>query len=98
MQDMPQCNYSSEKNAQLKEARGIGFEEVELALNEGRVLDVIVHPNKSKYPNQQIYVININDYVYLVSFVKQSNTVFLKTIFPSRKLTKRYLGKDTQAK
>ena len=68
MQSLSYCNYSPEKNAQLKKTRSISFEEVEFAINDGKVLDIIEHPNKGKYPNQKIYVININDYVYLVIF------------------------------
>jgi hypothetical protein len=84
-------DYLPKKNLWLKQMRGVSFEEVALAIEEGRVLDVIEHPNIKKYPNQKIYVININNYVYLVPFVKQGGVVFLKTIFPSRKLTKMYL-------
>ena len=94
MQDNPYIDYSSEKNLLLRQTRGVGFEDVELAIEEGRLLDVIAHPNNNKYPSQKIYVVNINDYVYLVPFVKQSDKVFLKTIFPSRKLTKKYLKKE----
>jgi hypothetical protein len=94
MHNIISIDYSPEKNAQLKQSRGISFEEVSLAIEEDRILDVIEHPNVKKYPNQEIYVININDYVYLVPFVKQEGIVFLKTIFPSRKLTKLYLQTD----
>ena len=94
MGDKPLIDYSSEKNTYLKQKRGISFEEIGLAIEEGKVLDVIKHPNISKYPNQKMYVININEYVYLVPFVRQSDIVFLKTIFPSRKLTKKYLKKN----
>lgn len=87
-------DYSPEKNLQLKQTRGICFEEVAAAIKDGRVLDVIEHPNAKKYPNQKIYVINISEYVYLVPFVKQNETIFLKTTFPSRKLTKRYLQQN----
>ena len=34
-------------------------------------------------------------YVYLVPFVEDDETVFLKTIIPSRKATKQYLGKES---
>ena len=95
VQNKIQLDYSPKKNLQLKQIRGICFEDVALAIEEGRILDVIEHPNVEKYPNQKIYVVNINNYVYLVPFVKQREIVFLKTIFPSRKLTKRYLQKDT---
>lgn len=90
---MVDFDYSIEKNQLLKETRGIGFEEIILALENGCLLDTIEQPNKNMYPNQEVYVVNIDQYVYLVPFVKKSeNSVFLKTIFPDRKMTKRYLG------
>lgn len=38
------------------------------------------------------FVINIDNYVYLVPFIEDQQKYFLKTIFPSRKATKKYLG------
>ncbi len=85
-------DFSTEKNQQLINERGISFEEVIAAIEEGTVLDIVPHPNSAKYPHQEMYVLNINNYVCLVPFVrKDKNTVFLKTIFPHRKLTKQYL-------
>ncbi len=81
------------KNQKLKEERGISFEEIILLIEEGNLLDVVEHPNKLKYPHQQFYVLDVNDYVYLVPFVREGNKIFLKTICPSRKATKEYLGK-----
>jgi len=49
-----------------------------------------VHEN-AKYVGQKIFVININNYAYLVPFVEDEEKVFLKTIIPSRKATKKYL-------
>lgn len=87
--------FSEEKNCRLIIERGISFEEVIAAIEEGSLLDVIPHPNSQKYPNQKIYVVNINDYICLVPFVrKDKETVFLKTIFPNRKLTKQYLKRE----
>jgi len=84
--------YSHDKNQQLIEKRNISFEEVVSALENGQLLDIIEHPNKSKYPNQKMYVVQVNDYVYLVPFVeKNKQTVFLKTIFASRKAKKHYI-------
>ena len=89
-----QFDFSAKKNQQLIEERGISFEEVIVAIKEGAVLDILPHPNPTKYPNQMVYVLYLNDYVYLVPFVrKDEKTVFLKTIFPHRKLTKQYLKK-----
>jgi len=38
-------------------------------------------------------VILIDNYVYLVPFIEQGGQLFLKTIIPSRKATRTYLGK-----
>lgn len=101
--DLEKLNYefSSEKNQSLIKERIISFEEVIAAIESGAVLDILPHQNPIKYPNQKIYVLNINNYVYLVPFVrKDKETVFLKTIFPHRKLTKQYLrgGKNETKK
>ena len=84
--------YDEEKNLKLKKERGIGFEEVIVAIDEGKVLDIIPHHNKKLYPNQMILVIEINNYVYLVPYVEKEDLLVLKTVFPSRKFTKQYLG------
>lgn len=90
----PQYEFSADKNQLLITERGISFEDVVATLDSGNLLDIIVHPNPAKYSNQEIYIVNIDGYVYLVQFVrKDKNTIFLKTIFPSRKLTKKHLGK-----
>jgi hypothetical protein len=36
--------------------------------------------------------LEINDYVYYVPFIEDNEKIFLKTIIPSRKYTKKYLG------
>src|SRR5579863_6524290 len=85
--------FSADKNQLLIKERGVSFEEVIVALSNGKLLDTIDHQNEAKYPKQKIYIVDLNGYVYLVPFVrKDKQTVFLKTIFPSRKLTKKYLG------
>lgn len=92
--EKPNFEFSPDKNQQLIKERHISFEDIMAALSNNKLLDTIGHHNKTKYPNQEIYIIDINGYVYLVPFVrKDKHTVFLKTIVPSRKLTKKYLGK-----
>jgi len=56
-------------------------------------LDILQHPNQEKYGGQRIFVVEVNEYVDLVPFVEDDPEVFLKTIIPSRKATKKYLGK-----
>ena len=74
------------------ESRGVSFEDVVFYLQQGALLDDLEHSNPEKYSNQQIFVLEIDEYVYLVPYVEDKNEIFLKTIIPSRKATKRYLG------
>lgn len=84
--------WNPDKNRLLKATRGIDFNIVALAINQGRILDIIDHPNQGKYPLQQIFVLAINQYVYLVPFIENEQVIFLKTIIPSRKMKKKYSG------
>jgi len=89
---MKPISWNAEKNALLKAERGISFEDVVFHIMAGDILDTVDHPNPKRYPGQQIHVIAIEEYVFLVSFVESDEEVFLKTIIPSRKATKSYLG------
>jgi uncharacterized DUF497 family protein len=84
--------WNSEKNALLKAERGISFEEVVLNIQPGNEVDIFDHPNQERYPGQQISVVVIEGYAYLVPFVENEEEIFLKTIIPSRKANKQYLG------
>ena len=82
------------KNEKLKADRGIGFEEIVFLIGQGRVLDILEHPNQQRYGGQRIFVVQRDDYVYLVPFVEDDKLIVLKTIIPSRKATKQYLEKE----
>ena len=83
--------WSIEKNQQLVEHRSISFEGIVSAIEQGGLLDVLEHPNQSRYPGQQIYVVSVQEYIYLVPFVTEADgTRFLKTIIPSRKAARDY--------
>ena len=87
-------DWSTVKNQQLLEQRGISFERVVSAIEQGGLLDVLQHPSQDRYPGQSIYVVDIEDYVHLVPYVTEGDgTRFLKTIIPSRKATREYLGR-----
>jgi uncharacterized DUF497 family protein len=92
---MKPINWNPDKNQQLIEERGISFEDVVFYLQQGALLDDIEHPNGNKYPNQRIFVICIDDYVHLVPYIETRKEIFLKTIIPSRKATKQYLGEES---
>ena len=85
-------DWADEKNAQLRQERGIGFQEIIFHIEQGDVLAVSEHPNKEKFPGQKIIYVRIEDYVYMVPFVESEEGKFLKTIIPSRKATKKLLG------
>lgn len=83
--------WDNEKNQRLKGERGISFEEVVFHIEKGDLLEIVEHPNPERYQGQRIFVVNIEGYAYLVPFVETEYEVFLKTIIPSRKATKKYL-------
>jgi len=89
--DMRYFVWNSEKNAQLIRERGISFERVIFHIERDEILDVVKHPNPSKYPNQRMFILDIGNYAYLVPFVETETEIFLKTIIPSRKATRKYL-------
>lgn len=89
---MKSISWDTNKNIYLKKNRGICFEDILYYIENDLLVDDIEHPNKKKYPNQRIMVFLIGEYIYLVPYVEDENKIFLKTIIPSRKATKKYLG------
>ncbi|MGD9299123.1 MAG: BrnT family toxin [Thiohalocapsa sp.] len=89
---MKPISWNPEKNALLKAQRGVSFEDVVFHIMAGDILDTIDHPNQARYAGQQIHVVAIEGYIYLVPFVESEHEVFLKTIIPSRNATKNYHG------
>jgi uncharacterized DUF497 family protein len=88
-------DWDDARNAKLRAERGIGFEDCVFHIERGDLLDILEHPNPERYAGQRIFVVRGDDYVYLVPFVEDERTVFLKTIIPSRKATKQYLGEES---
>lgn len=83
--------WSSEKNAWLREHRRISFEEIVVHLGRGDVWKTSPHPNRSKYPHQSIAFVVVDDYVFLVPFDVVGDVIHLRTIIPSRKATRQYM-------
>ena len=84
-------DWSVEKNQLLIQQRGISFEIVVSVMEQGGLVDVVEHPNQERYPGQLIYVVEIDEYIYLVPFVIQADgTRFLRTIIPSRRAMRDY--------
>jgi len=89
---MKLLNWNAVKNQELIEKRGVSFEDVAFFLQQGALLDDLEHSNFKKYPGQRIFVLEIDSYAYLVPYIENEDEIFLKTIIPSRKATKQYLG------
>ena len=83
--------WAAEKNELLKSARGVAFESIVVAVESGGLLDILAHPNQTKYPNQRVMVVSFDGSVYLVPFLEEAEYFFLKTVIPSRKATRDYL-------
>ncbi|MCK5681145.1 toxin [bacterium] len=80
--------WNPDKNKLLFETRGITFDEVVQAVSDGYGISDVPHWNKKRYPKQKIMTVIINNYAYLVPYVRDGENYFLKTIIPSRKASK----------
>ena len=85
-------NWNPDKNREIIENRGISFEDIIFCLRSGGLLDDMAHPNKVKFSHQRVLVVDVEGYAYLVRYVEDDQEIFLKTVIPSRKATKQYLG------
>lgn len=90
---MKYFDWDKKKNKALIKERDVSFEMVVACMAERGVLDKVKHPNTKKYPNQHMYIVEIDSYAYIVPFVEDEEKKFLKTIIPSRKYTRKYLNK-----
>ena len=97
MDDMGKIiKWDLKKSAWLKassERGGVGFEECVVLIEAGQILDSINNPS-SNHPDQKAFVLEIGGYAYLVPYVETNEEIFLKTVYPSRKFTAIYLGKE----
>ncbi|TVQ01471.1 MAG: toxin [Balneolaceae bacterium] len=91
---MKYFDWDEEKNLLLKENRKISFEEIVFCIVNGQLLDVVTHHIPKKYPDQKIMIVEVDGYAYIVPFIEKENVYLLKTIYPSRKATRKYLNKD----
>jgi len=83
-------DWNPEKNELLKRERNISFEEIIFHLSQGDIWKTSDHPNQKDYPGQRIYFVIVDGYIHLVPHVIEEDTIFLKTIIPSRKATRDY--------
>lgn len=90
---MKPFRWDATKSEQLRARHDLGFEQVVTAIESGAVVATMPHPNPTRYPRQRIMIVSIDEYAFLVPFVEDADHVFLKTIIPSRKATRDFIGK-----
>lgn len=93
---MKYFSWNNEKNERLKKERGVSFEEVVFHIERNELLDIVEHPKQEKYKGQRMFIVSLEDYAYLVPYIETEDEVFLKTIIPSRKATKKYLKRKNK--
>lgn len=86
-------DFNKEKSQKLLKSRGVGFEDIINAIENGRLLADVKHFNKVKYPHQRMFIVKIKNYAIAVPYVidEKRKVFFLKTVYPDRRLTKKYL-------
>lgn len=90
---MKEFRFDLNKNIRLKLERSIDFDDIVDALKKEKLIKIIDHPNKKRYPKQRIFLVEINKYIYVAPFVEENDYIFLKTAYKSHKYTKKYLRK-----
>lgn len=91
---MKYYDWDIEKNEKLKQERNISFEDIIFHILNGAEVDLFKHPNQERDRCQMVSVVVVDKYAYLVPFVESETAIFLKTIIPSRKATKKYVGDE----
>ncbi|MGJ4789515.1 toxin [Leptospira koniambonensis] len=84
-------DWDNDKNETLKSERNISCERVVVEIESGSVLEILKHPNKKKYPNQILIIVEIDNYAWVVPAIENKDIFFFKTVYPSRKYTSIYL-------
>ena len=81
--------WDNDKNLKLQRERQISFEQIAEIILRKEYLDIIDNPARE---SQQLFVVKLKDYIYSVPFIIDNRpNIILKTAFPSRKLTKKYM-------
>ncbi len=75
--------WNEDKNRWLKQNRRILFEEIVFSIENNGLLDIYGHANTERYPRQSLFVVQADDYVYIVPFDEEDDYYFLKTIIPN---------------
>ncbi|HEX4044505.1 MAG TPA: BrnT family toxin [Gammaproteobacteria bacterium] len=86
---MKRIEWDEEKNQQLQAERNLSFEAIVVALEQGKLIDIVPNPS-SQHTQQNVLVVEIDGYLVLVLFIEDEEKIFLKTAFKSRKVMRNY--------
>ncbi|HEY1646134.1 MAG TPA: hypothetical protein VGF75_07290 [Candidatus Saccharimonadales bacterium] len=86
--------FNDDKSQLLKATKGVSFPEVLKHISDGDLIADKPHHSRNR-PNKRLYIVNINNYVWVVPYVinMEKNEIFLKTIYPNSRFTDKYLKK-----
>jgi len=93
---MKPVRFNEEKNVWLRKKRGIDFNQIGKVIKRNGFVKIIKHPNKKKYPKQRMFLVNFKNYIIVIPFIEETDYIFLKTLYPSHKYTKKYLKVNKQ--
>ncbi len=79
--------WDQDKNAWLKANRGVSFEAVIDAMESDKIIDDLAHPAR---PHQRIMIVELAGYICAVPYESDGESLFLKTIYPDRKMKDKY--------
>ena len=80
---MGAIKWNALKSERLKRTRGVSFEEIIAS----KLIGIRKHPRRE---DQKILVYEHKGYLWAVPYIIEEGRIFLKTIYPSRKLMKIY--------
>jgi uncharacterized DUF497 family protein len=86
---MKRIEWDKNKNIQLQSERGLSFEAIVVAIEQGKLVDIVPNPS-NHHAHQNVLAVEIDDYLVLVPFVEDQEKIFLKTAFRSRKIMKNH--------
>lgn len=91
-------SFNPEKDSKVVGERKLSFQDIINAIMDNKALAFVPHPNQDKYPNQKVIYVEIEEEVYVVPCVEDKDTLFLKTLFPSRKARQLFLSEKNKNK
>ncbi|MFT5207566.1 MAG: hypothetical protein ACI9CF_001322 [Candidatus Omnitrophota bacterium] len=80
---MKDFKWNPTKSIRLKKSRGVSFEDI----IKSELVDILEHPRR---PEQMYMLFLHKKYIWVVPAVEESDYIFFKTLYASRKYTKKY--------